>query len=34
MLEYKTLMLNLVRLARFWKNFYQVRSKSKDWKAK
>jgi len=27
-------MSNLVRMTHFWNNLHQVRSKSKDWKAK
>jgi hypothetical protein len=30
----KTYISNLVRATRFWNNLHQVRSKSKDWKAK
>jgi len=30
----KTDISNLVRTTRFWNNLHQVRSKSKDWKAK
>jgi len=30
----KTKISNLVRTTRFWNNLHQVRSKSKDWKAK
>ena len=30
----KTYISNLVRTTRFWNNLHQVRSESKDWKAK